>query len=183
MVASILVAFALDAWWDARGEVAAELEILEALRDEFSEADTGFRFARDVTGRVLRASEGLYETLEASRSAGVAAVPDTLLLLALIAPTTDLGLGTLEGLRMSGRIQTLTNLELRRALSTWKLLLEEAVEEERRSRRLVTEQLAPVLRRSVSLGSAWVGEEEFSRVEEALQRILELLDGAIEELR
>jgi hypothetical protein len=35
IVASILLAFALDAWWDSRGQRREEIQVLENLRSDF----------------------------------------------------------------------------------------------------------------------------------------------------
>ncbi|MFQ5690812.1 MAG: hypothetical protein ACE5HQ_11130 [Gemmatimonadota bacterium] len=85
----------------------------------------------------------------------VATVPDTLLIPLMIAPTTDLGLGTLDGLRTSGGIQDLRNAALRLELGRWQGVFDEAREEDDRSRRLVTEQVGPVLRRYIDMAGIW----------------------------
>ena len=41
IVVSIMIAFALDAWWDGLGERKAQREQVEALRSEFVTANTG----------------------------------------------------------------------------------------------------------------------------------------------
>lgn len=41
MVLSILLAFAIDAWWDGRQEEARRLELLQALRADFAATALG----------------------------------------------------------------------------------------------------------------------------------------------
>jgi hypothetical protein len=148
IVGSILLAFALDTWWDERSEKAEELAVLENLREEFSAAEAQFEF---YFGWHQRIEASVGQTLEDAREALGAGrtritIPDTALALAYLAPTFDPRLGTLEGLLSSGRLRVLRNRELRHALAAWNGLLREATEEETKALRHVADHLDPVLR-------------------------------------
>src|SRR5687768_5999991 len=117
VVSSILVAFALDAWWDGRELRQDERQNLIGLRAEFS-----------TIARMLQQEQ----TLQAE----VASVVDTLLMLtgpaattppdfkrllnrAFVARTLDVSTGTLDALMAGGRLEILRNEQLRSALAGW----------------------------------------------------------------
>jgi hypothetical protein len=55
IVASILLAFTLDSWWDERKERVEETEILQGLQEEFlqNRATLNFRVALDAVDGIL----------------------------------------------------------------------------------------------------------------------------------
>ena len=59
IVASILLAFALDAWWDRRGERVWERAQLEALHGEFTENHIDLSSALEVHELVRARSDSL----------------------------------------------------------------------------------------------------------------------------
>lgn len=78
-------------------------------------------------------------------------LPDTVIGWAYVTPTTQLSLGTLDGLIQSGRLSILRDAELRNALAGWAGVLGELTEEELRSRDYLDNHLDPVLRSRVNL--------------------------------
>ncbi|MEJ2481611.1 MAG: hypothetical protein P8049_00405 [Gemmatimonadota bacterium] len=156
IVASILLAFALDTWWDERSERVEEQAVLVNLREEFEAAEAQFDL---YFGFHRRIEASLGQTLGAARAAfarnlATISVPDTALALAYLSPTYDPRLGTLEGLLSSGRLRLIRDPELRRALAGWNGLLREASEEEMKSLRHVADHLDPVLRARMDVSGA-----------------------------
>ena len=153
IVASILLAFALDTWWDGRSERAEEAAVLENLRREFAAADVQFEFYYGWHERITAAIGSTLEAARAARAEGIdhVVVPDTALALTYLAPTFDPRLGTLDGLRASGRLKLIQDPELRHALAGWNGLLREGTEEEVKAQRHVADQLDPVLRRRMDV--------------------------------
>ncbi|MEJ2547442.1 MAG: hypothetical protein P8125_06440 [Gemmatimonadota bacterium] len=148
IVGSILLAFALDTWWDERSERAEEQAILENLRAEFEAAEAQFEFYFGWHQRIEASVGQTLETARGALKAGLPRVtlPDTALALAYLSPTFDPRLGTLEGLLSSGRLRLIRDPALRHALASWNGLLREATEEETKGLRHVADQLDPVLR-------------------------------------
>src|SRR5687767_6329967 len=98
IVISILAAFALDRWWDARMAAEEEQQVLDRLQSEFQDARTELEFYRSLQVRIRNAVE---RALLASGQAGpgaTASIPDTTLGLIYIPPTVKPSLGTLDGL-------------------------------------------------------------------------------------
>jgi len=157
IIASILAAFALDAWWENAQERVEERETLQALAVEFSAARETIRFYRSSQERILAGvtlvSDSLHRALE--RGSNSVTVPDTALALAHIPPTTSVSLGTLSGLISSGRLGIIQDRELRAALGSWGNELAELTEEETDSRALAFGDLDRVLRARISTYGLW----------------------------
>ncbi len=87
IVVSILLAFGIDAWWDARQDRVAELRVLRNLRDEFVQTRdllrTSIEWHRDCGEGAVRLSrwEGLNDDTDPAEVASwvpvhVASLPD-----------------------------------------------------------------------------------------------------------
>jgi hypothetical protein len=59
IVASILLAFAIDAWWDGRQDSARRIALLSALQTDFRAAEAGLVRSVEVEGNLLRRTEAL----------------------------------------------------------------------------------------------------------------------------
>ena len=156
IVASILLAFALDTWWDAKTERGEERAALESLREEFVGARDQLAFYLAAHQRIAGAASGLSELAGIALAAGEPAVsvPDTALALVYIPPTFNPMLGTLDGLLASGRLGLIRDPELRRSLAAWEGRLREGTEEEDKAVDFVFHQMDPVLRSRVDVSRA-----------------------------
>jgi hypothetical protein len=145
IVASILLAFALDSWWDERKTREEEREILIGLHDEFTYG-RGLLIDRIEQHETdLRKLETLLAaTHEGKWTSNVFSIDATLA--AMIAPpTTDLGRGVLDALISSGRIELLRNRELRVLLAGWANVFGEVSDDEHMSRALVFDRVVPYM--------------------------------------
>lgn len=161
IVASILLAFGLEAWWDYRNERKAEAVVLQNLLEEFVAAGTELDFYLGLDRRVEEAASTTLAALQEARDEGreFVSIRDTALALIMIPGTFDPQLGTLAGLLSSGGLPLLRDTELQRALAGWPGLLTEASEEERASHAHVYERLGPTLwDRIDGTGFALIGE-------------------------
>lgn len=125
IVVSILLAFAIDAWWEERSLQIEEQQVLQGLRSEFHST-------REVLSAHLREHLLDVKTLEnflsASGSSGVeeaGMIVDATLIALLNPPTSDVGNGTLDALLGSGRIEILANKILRAKLAAWEGVMDE----------------------------------------------------------
>lgn len=130
IVASILLAFAIDAAWDERQERAQERRLLEALEQEFAAHPPILANARAVHQRFANAAFALFDTLAAAAEGEVVVVSDSLLYPILRGRTTQLAQGELEAALSSGTIDLVENRALRRQLAAWPGVWEDATEEE-----------------------------------------------------
>jgi hypothetical protein len=156
IVASILLAFALDAWWDSRGQRQEETQVLENLRSEFQAAGSQLDRYLILDQTTLASIEGILRSARAAHAAGRAQVEVATVDLArtLIAPTFDPRTGTLDGLLASGRLGILKSENLRQRLAAWPGLLADAAEEEVRSDALIRDQMEPILWKKMDLSRA-----------------------------
>ncbi|MEJ2401941.1 MAG: hypothetical protein P8Y52_11190 [Xanthomonadales bacterium] len=143
IVASILLAFALDSWWDERKDRVEEQAILQGLRAEFELNRT--LLERRVAQHTREQAE--VEILRAATVSGAWTSADldldTALAAMLSPPTTDLGNGVLDALISSGRIELLQNRELRAQLAAWRGVIDEVLDDEQMNRDLVFDRTIP----------------------------------------
>ena len=156
IVASILLAFAIDAWWDEREKRSEEAEILLGLQKEFV-------MNREFLGRRLAAHKSslllCHRLLEAiySGKSNTDELDFEQTLLWLISPsTTDIGGGALDGLVNSGRIELLSSKVLREKLAGWAGVFGEVRDDELNNSDLIFDRVVPYLIRSnVSVSGAF----------------------------
>jgi len=119
IVVSILLAFAIDAWWEERGLRIEEQQVLQGLRLEFQ--SIGDVLSGHLSEH-LQNLKTLEDFLGAAGSSGIekaAPIVDATLLVLLTPATSDIGSGTLDALLSSGRIEILNNKTLRAKLASW----------------------------------------------------------------
>ena len=156
IVVSILMAFALEAWWAERGERLEEAGILENIKVEFMAAGTQldrYLFYHEVT---LTSLDSILGSARAALGGGRSSVevPTIYLARAFIPPTYDPRTGTLDGMTHSGHFGILQSEELRKALTAWPGLMAEASEEDDRSAGMVYQRLDPVLSTMMDISEA-----------------------------
>lgn len=129
VVASILLAFAIDAWWDERIEHVEEKEILQSLlvefevnRDEAASVVLVHEMSLQSTARLMNLTDDEILALsgdEVERYLRYFANPRTF----------DAVRGSVDALTNSGKLGILQARELREALTTFINILEDATED------------------------------------------------------
>lgn len=129
IVASILLAFAIDAWWDERQERAEEREVLESLHVEFEANRDEAAYVISFHGRVIRSVAMLMEMREDEiLTLPVKEVEE--LLGSLGSPRTfDAVRGSVDALIGSGKLGILRDRELRESLTTFVNIVDDSVED------------------------------------------------------
>ena len=130
IVASILLAFAIDAWWDERVERIEEREILESLQVEFL-------VNRDAAQAVVQRHEtgvqniARFVSLTDEQVLELSAEEIEDYLLDFASPYTfDPVRGTVDVLLSSGKLGILESPKLREALTTFTNIVEDSVEDQ-----------------------------------------------------
>ena len=130
IVASILLAFGIEAWWNGAQERLEERQILSSLAEDFR---TNKAEAESVTSTYER-TKHLFARLNSLTPDELGSdSPDSLIAMvsALAAPRTfDPILGTLDALVSAGKMNVLSDPELREALTSFRNLVEDAKEDE-----------------------------------------------------
>jgi hypothetical protein len=162
VIVSILLAFAIDAWWDERKERIEERKILQSLQIEF-------QANRDEAASVVRVHEN------ALRFAAEMAVLSDSEILALAKDeverhiryfahprTFDAVRGSVDALTSAGKLGILQDRELREALTTFVNILEDAKED----REYMFEWAMIVWQEAAKVGGPyWMAAEDFTREE------------------
>ena len=157
IVSSILLAFGIDAWWEERKDRVEEQEILHGLYDEFSQNRE--RLERDMLIDATN-SQILVAILEAIDS-GVwneQEIPIDGVIGDMLSPSTsDLGNGVFDALVNAGRIELLSNKDLRNKLAAWNGIFDEVRDDQANNSKMVLEQMVPYfMRNGVPVSAAFV---------------------------
>jgi hypothetical protein len=162
VVVSILIAFGLDAWWDAH-QLRLDLEDdLKTVSEEF-EANVAslkveLRLQRlaatsinELVGRIDEAGDDLWLTL-----------PDTIVAFAFVYPPTyDASTGAVEALIASGALSRVQDPHLKRILGNIEAQVEDVRESELGARRVAAEVIMPLFWEEADLASALGRGREF----------------------
>ena len=155
IVASILLAFAIDTWWDNRDRAA---QLAEDLRSVAKEMETNRDLlALDVTRlrRYISGTESLLQLLDAHPDAPTVLVQDTMAFYAMAWHTMDPSLGAVDALLASGRLSAIRNPRLRVLIAGLRDQFRDAMEEERLSRELHYSTFLPQVRETLDIRFAW----------------------------
>lgn len=133
IVASILLAFSIDAWWDERQERTEETEILIGLRSEFSQyrddLTEGIEYhtnARHMIAELLAATRrGSWDSETLAIDRAIVSLTD--------AKTHDFGGGVLDAVISAGRLEIISDYDLRVKLASWSEVLAEFRDDEIRN--------------------------------------------------
>ncbi len=150
IVASILLAFAIDAWWEERLERRAEAVILDTLQKEFS---ANYDLLDEMKERCIsfcRAELGsnqVYEMINQALAASVATieVSDSRLDDLVAAPTFEAETPVLDGLIQSGQLAIVQDKRISSAIATWDRFLRDSVDLQVRARQNIDRYLIPAL--------------------------------------
>lgn len=147
IVVSILLAFAIDAWWDNRQERIEEREVLLGLKSEFS------RYRDDLAISIEYHANALLLTSElvvATRRGSWESEVDTInMALAHFSDpkSHDFGGGVLDALIGSGRLEIISDNDLRIKLAIWSEVFNEIRDDEIRNIKFITDQANPYMLR------------------------------------
>jgi hypothetical protein len=144
VVVSILIAFGVDASWDAaelRRDVRLDLEnVARELQMNRDRVD----FHIDMVTRI-HAALGYLDGALATSDMPQILVPDTVAWLAALSPTLDASLGAIDALIASGRIAAIEEPELATRLAGLRDVVDDAREEQVYNQRIIDQHLIPYL--------------------------------------
>ncbi len=104
IVSSILLAFGIQAWWDERGADDLRTRALEAVLVDMQENTDELERWIDINARIIGNSDLLLDMLETAPEGAAVAVPDTLLAAAVLIPTFDPRLASVEAVTRTGSV-------------------------------------------------------------------------------
>jgi hypothetical protein len=130
IVASILLAFAIDAWWSDREIDQWETAQLRALRDEFSANLKSLDIIVQSHDSTARSLESLIVQIRDTNDATLVTVSDAALVPLVAWRTSDISTGTLDSLLSSGKLAEIDNSDIRQSLAAWPSEVGDAQEDE-----------------------------------------------------
>lgn len=152
IVASILLAFSIDAWWDHRKDLIAEIEIVHSLGAEFmANRETllqDIEYVRSYTEAIQRLLEAYGGNSTARQSVDSLGVD---LWHSMSWRTSNLSTATLDSVISAGRLEIIRNKPLRALLAGWPARLDDMAEEEIFEWLEVTERYRPFVGRIIPI--------------------------------
>jgi hypothetical protein len=154
IVGSILLAFALDAWWGNRSredELRGQLEVVaremqsarEALQLALDAHDMNAHLAEHLTSALCRVVEG-----------SEVVVSDTLVGPLLPQVTADVTTGSLDAFITAGGLELIEDVDIRRHLLDWPTRIQDLLDDETYLRNFAAADLASYLRANYAVANA-----------------------------
>ena len=148
IVASILLAFAIDAWWDDRKERELEQEALHDLRAEYEDHKDDVSSANTRHLNYLVAIQTLLESCQRGRWDSDEITLDDAIFALQVPETVDLGAGVRDTLISSGKLDIFQDRNLRYELAEWDSVLFELSDDQLNGAQMVLGLIQPYLARS-----------------------------------
>jgi hypothetical protein len=146
VVVSILIAFALDAWWEQRQLKEEMREDLAIVETELAENVRLIDFNLDLMNRVITASSSITEALFSDPDVKAVELPGEWLYWGIfVNPTLDLSLGAIDAWIATGRLAGIDDPGLRKRLASVRGKVADVTEEQEVARDLGTRDLYPYL--------------------------------------
>ena len=173
IVGSILLAFAIDAWWEERQDRNEERVALSRLHNEFQSSTA--RLGSSET-RLAAATE-IYNLLQSHQEQDLPlSIPNSLIVPMLGVPTFDRVTPVLDGLIQSGNLSLIQNQEVLSSIAVWQRDIIQLSESQQDARRVTYEILIPALSERGNLGKPLSSAQ--GRVTDAQRRArLEAITG------
>ena len=152
IVGSILLAFAIQARWEARADAIQEQAFLSALAEDFRVTKAKFDTIRTAHQTVMGSMERLLDYAESGTVPEAERVQmDTVLSRVFYRRTFDPPMGTVQTILGSGRLDLLENQDLISALTSWTAAVEDFKELETAGTDHFYQTLYPYLSANVNL--------------------------------
>ncbi len=151
IVISILLAFAIDAWWEERIEREAEVMLLERLRADFIEIQSALRLVEDEHREARNACIFLMNVAVGEAVPATEEVDRMVALVFLASRTFNPGSGAMASFHSSEGARLVRNKSLADKLMAWSGLVEELQEEEANLQKGVAERWSPYIASRVSI--------------------------------
>ena len=152
IVISILLAFAIDAWWEERGERQAEIVLLERLRADYIEIQSALRLVEDEHREASDACIFLMDMAVGEALPATADVDRMVAVVFLASRTFNPGSGAVASFQSSDAARLVRNQLLADKLLAWSGLVEELQEEEASLQKGVTERWSPYIASRANIG-------------------------------
>jgi hypothetical protein len=169
VVASILIAFALDAWWDDRQIQQETAEDLAIVQFELAENIRLIQVTMEIMNQVVAANDTLIAKLMAQPDSDLVEIEDTTIFFGIFSnPTLDLSLGGTDSWIAAGRLGGVGSPILRQRLASMRGKVEDVVEEQHIAREIAVHEIYPLIKDKI--GDIGLVQQLFSAGFHARQR-------------
>ena len=144
VIASILIAFGLEAWWANRGLQRDLSADLASVREQLHSVRQTVESQSRRSQRIIDVGNQLVERLADERTSGVVTVPDTVVFWAVSAtPIMNISMGAVDALIASGRFGAIRSTALRTALGNLDAAVSGVTENQETAREYSLSVLSP----------------------------------------
>jgi len=152
IVASILLAFGLQAWWDGRELTRQVTEELLGLDGELTANLDAIDLQMDFMRRVSTSTDVLMDSLQKLPEGARILIPDTVFVLVhTVNPTLNFQTGAIEALLSSGHLAEVRSTDLRLGIAGLRDDVADPIEEQLLSRDISVGRLRPLIAAEVPL--------------------------------
>ena len=152
IVASILLAFGIEAWWEGRQERARESLVLSGLRADFESVRPLLVGLLETTERQERLGRLLSDRVAVLADGPTIEVPDSLIVTVIGSRTFRGATSTLDAALASGEIELVRNQVIHSEIRIWLTGLSYVFQNQQNTRDVENEQVIPLLARDLELG-------------------------------
>jgi hypothetical protein len=188
IVGSILLAFAIDAWWQQRIELRQADALIVNLHADLQTSQV--HLAQWLAGNqwMHRSATELLENIKGAETDEEISVRYETIVGSIGAATYDPTNSTLDAMLSSGQINLIEDVRLRNALALWQQKLADTQEDEVLIREVVIRELIPALSEQIRLGrafdfdrlhGAFINPSSADRTERVSIRATTRLEGAL----
>lgn len=150
IIVSILLAFALDSWWDTHRTSRAVDEGLMSVVEELHDAEGGLVERVSAYDRVDGYLVAVLDLLDSAPSGSAIAIPDTLMAAVLYTPTIDPPTGALEAFLESGLLVSVSDPVAQSHLAVLPSRYDDGKDDERDALNYTLATVRPLFERSLS---------------------------------
>jgi hypothetical protein len=154
IVGSILLAFALDAWWDNRNREDELRDQREVVAREMQSAREALQRALDAHDMNANLAEHLTSALGRVAEGSGVVVSDTIVGPLLPQVTADVTTGSLDAFIAAGGLELIEDVVIRRHLLDWPTRIQDLLDDETYLRNFAAADLASYLRANSAVANA-----------------------------
>ena len=188
IVGSILLAFAIDTWWNDRQDRAEELRTLRALSAEFELNAQWLAYSARSHAQTSASADALLEALRQSDQDNPAVVSDSDVYLVSGHLSFNPISGAYDAMLQSGTFRFIRNPEIRESLAAWPATVSDATENDHLLRTILGPKLNDVLMQQVNFLTLDAVEDCYnpetqeicSKTEVSLRPTLELIGRLVD---
>jgi len=169
-VLGILIAFALDSWWDSWKASEWESGQLELLREEAQFNIGHIASVIEIHERTVANVEAILEVSSSVPSDEISEFRNAVITSLIEWRSAEISLGALDALLASGELGGLKNPVLRKSLAEWKALVLDTEEKENLARDFVEYILTPALMDEDFIAPAYAARAPYGNTNELLNR-------------